>query len=204
MLIGLLIYSCNNEKKEEPVIEKKEVGIDSTLVTDSSWGLITAKTDFEGLKEIFGASNVIDERICGPECVDSIDVTIIYKETNKELIIHWKENKYHQLIGMIESYAAAPYHTKEHLKIGSTMRDLLKENGQPINFMGFSWDYGGGISNYNNGKLDGSNIRFRLDLKGESIDNSLLGDVELSTEMPNAKKNLDNMVVYQLYLFLNE
>lgn len=32
------------------------------------------------LQAIYGVANVKDERICGPECADSIDVTRIYPE----------------------------------------------------------------------------------------------------------------------------
>ena len=166
--IGLVLYSCANDKKDETRKQKTEDLIDSTLVTDTSWGVITISTDFDGLKKVFGEASVVDERICGPECVDSIDVTKVYKKTNKEFVIHWEENAYHKKITMIETYAtASPFHTPEGLKIGSSMQDIVNINGKPINFMGFGWDYGGGISNYNQGKLDSSNVHFRLDLTGE-------------------------------------
>lgn len=204
---SIIFFSCANDKKEEKeTTEVKNVKpIDSTLVTDSTWGAITRNTNFEGLKEIFGADNVVDERICGPECVDSIDVTKVYKETNKELIIHWSEGNYHNKISMIESFGeGAPYHTSDGLKSGSTMRQLLMENGKPITFLGFGWDYGGNIISYNKGNLDSSNVRFRLDITGKVEDNAMYGDTELSTVMPDVKEYLDQIVVYHLSLFLNE
>lgn len=203
--IAIVICSCANDKKEEKIFEKAETAIDSTLVTDSSWGAINKKTDIEELKMIFGEANVVDERICGPECVDSIDVTKVYRETNKQLIIHWADDRYHKTIYMIESSAeAAPYHTSTGLKIGSTMQELLNENGQPITFLGFGWDYGGNITSFNKGNLERSNIKFRLDLPGEVEDQAMFGDTELSTVMPDVKEYLDQIIIYQLYLVLNE
>lgn len=202
---SVVILSCANDKKEKKVIDKPTTNIDAILVTDSSWGAITSKTDIEGLKEIFGEANVVNERICGPECVDSIDVTKVYKDSNKELVIHWADDRYHKAIYMIESSGeAAPYHTSTGLKIGSKMRELLTENGKPITFLGFGWDYGGNITSFNKGKFDSSNIKFRLDLPGEVEDQAMFGDTELSTVMPDVEEYLDQIVIYKLFLVLNE
>lgn len=198
-----VLASCNNDKKEKeapagPVAVKPVV--DTTLVTDSSWGLITATTDFAGLQTIYGTANVKDQRICGPECIDSLDVTIIYPESSKEIIVHWKDSAYHKLPGMLQSYQqGSPYHTASGLKQGSTMKDLLNQNGQKISFAGFGWDYGGYIHSYNKGKLDALKVSFRLDLS-ENVDDGLFGDVELDTDMPHVKKALDKIVVYEISL----
>ncbi len=204
-IIALALWSCKNAKKEKtettPPLEVKTI-IDSTLVTDSAWGAITTKTDFAGLQTIFGAANVKDERICGPECIDSLDVTIIYPETSKEIIVHWKDSLYHKKIVYIEtSGEEGPYRTPTGLKIGTTLRELLKLNGQKITFSGFGWDYGGYIQSYNNGTLEKSGVHFRLDLFSHSDDNSLLGDMELNTDMATVQKKLDSIRVYHLSLF---
>ncbi|MEQ1677519.1 MAG: hypothetical protein ABL876_12500 [Chitinophagaceae bacterium] len=208
VIIALALWSCKNAKKEKtettPLLEVKTI-IDSTLVTDSAWGAITTKTDFAGLQSIFGAANVKDERICGPECIDSLDVTIIYPETNKEIIVHWKDSLYHKKIVYIEtSGEEGPYRTPTGLKIGTTLRELLKLNGQKITFYGFGWDYGGYIQSYNSGTLEKSAVHFRLDLFSKSDDMSLLGDMELNTDMPAVQKKLDSIQVYHLSLFFSK
>lgn len=202
LLFSAVVYSCTNDKKEKadstpPVAEKK---IDSTLISDSAWGLVTAATDFDGLKSIYGAANVKNERICGPECIDSIDVTKIYAETPREIIVYWKDSAYHKSIGMMESDGeGSPYHTATGLKTGSSLRDILSLNGKKITFSGFGWDYGGYIQSYNNGALEKSSIHFRLDLM-EDDGTELLGDTELNTDMPAVQKKLDKIKVYQLSL----
>lgn len=203
---GLVLLSCVNDKKKEGTAEIVPIYIpvDSTLVTDSSWGLITAQTDMAGLKKLYGDTNVKDERICGPECIDSVDVTVIYTGTVKEILVYWKDSAYHKTIGMLQAGGeGAPYHTGPGLKIGSTMQDLLQQNGQKINFSGFGWDYGGYIISYNKGALENSRIGFRLDLV-EGDTNELLGDTELNTDMPAVKKVLDKIQVYQLSLSFNK
>jgi len=132
LIIATIIYSCaGKDKKTISITEKPEVKIDSTLLTDSSWGLINKSTDFAGLLAMYGVANVKNERICGPECADSIDITKIYPEKSNEFIVYWKDSLYHKAIAFIETYLPdGPYHTANGLKIGSTLENLLKtKNG---------------------------------------------------------------------------
>ena len=201
LIIAAVIYSCGSkDKKATPVAEKTEVKIDSSLLTDSSWGLITKSTDFAGLQAIYGASNVKDERICGPECADSIDVTKIYPEKNNEFIVYWRDSLYHKSISFIETYLPdGPYHTDKGLKIGSTFEELLKINGKQIIFSGFDWDYGGSIQDYGMGTLQNSPLGFRLAMD-EGGGTELSGDSEFNTEMPEVKKNLTKIKISVLTL----
>jgi hypothetical protein len=206
LCIAAFTISCANDKKEKPSEVKTTVvpSIDSTLITDSSWGAITPRTDFAGLQHIFGTANIKDERICGPECADTIDVTKIYPGTNKEIIVHWSDKFYHKIILSLESSEEGnPYHTFNGIRMGSTLQDLLKLNGKKITFWGFDWDYGGYIQSYNNGALEKSTIGYRMEL-AENADNSLSGDAEFDTDMPAAKKMLDKITIYLLSLTLNK
>ncbi len=172
-----------------------DVEYDPSLITDSSWGAITKQTDYAERLKIFGASNVKDERICGPECIDSIDVTILYPDTKNEAIIYWKDSAYHKTNAMIRCYSGgASYQTSTGIKIGSAITDLLKLNGQKITFYGFGWDYGGGIISFNKGALEKSPVHFELDAISE-VDTNLMGDTELYTDMPLVKKYLDKIKV---------
>ena len=202
IIIITTTWSCSNDKKQPAIESEKiiQVAIDSTLVTDSSWGPVTKNADIDFLLTTYGSANVKDERVCGPECADSIDVTRINPDTKNEFIVYWKDSLYHRAISFIETRVEnSPYHTAAGLKTGSTLQDLLKENGKSISFSGFGWDYGGYIQSFQNGKLDKTSIMFRLDV-AETNDNSLLGDTELSTEMPAVKKALDKITVWTISL----
>jgi hypothetical protein len=202
------ISSCNNDKKETPVTDKPAtpaIVIDSTLITDSSWGLVTAKTDFAGLQSIFGATNVKDERVCGPECADSINVTILFEETPKKATVYWSDDSnYHKKIGYIEAWEVeSPYHTAAGIKLGSSLNQIVKLNGKKITFSGFDWDYGGLIQSYNGGALEKSSIHYSLGLFVEGF-NDLSGDMELNTDMPGVKKALEQIKVTTLSLTLSK
>ncbi|MCX6315947.1 MAG: hypothetical protein NTW29_01545 [Bacteroidetes bacterium] len=203
--IIFILYACKNKSGDGKPTGKPEAITDSTLVTDSTWGPITATDDITALQKHFGAENVKDERVCGPECVDSIDITFIYPETSRQIRIHWQDSAYHKKIGFIEAWdSASPYHTAAGIRCGSTLKELLSLNGSKITFTGFGWDYGGFIQGYGNGKLEKSNIGFRLD-SGEwdskwSDADSLMGDVTLDTDVPAVKRSLDRIKVYYLSL----
>ncbi|MEP6700397.1 MAG: hypothetical protein ABJA85_03750, partial [Bacteroidota bacterium] len=200
-IIATIIYSCaGKDKKTTSFTENPEIKIDSTLLTDSSWGLIKQSTDFAGLQAMYGGANVKDERICGPECADSIDVTKIYPAKSNEFTVYWKDSLYHKAIAFIESYFPdGPYHTANGLKIGSSLEDLLKINGKQIIFSGFDWDYGGSIQDYGMGTLQNSPLGFRLSMD-EGGGTELSGDSEFNTEMPEVKKNLTKIKISSLSL----
>lgn len=205
--VATFLLSCNNEKKDSPASETtnevaKPAALvkDNFLVTDSSWGIISEKTGKEELVAAFGAENVKDETICGPECIDSIRITKVFPETQKELIIHWKDGLYHKGIRLIESdHSESPYYTSYGIKRKTSLKEMLAINGKKINFMGFGWDYGGYIQSYNGGKLANSKIRYRLECANNE-NKSLFGDYELDTDMPDAEAELDNIFVSQVAL----
>lgn len=198
IIVVVTILSCKSKDKNADT--KGLLNGDSTLVTDTSWGYIHKSLNYSDLKVIFGEENIKDERICGAECIDSIDVTKIYPDKGNEIIIYWQDSAYHKKIGNIESFQdKSPYHTSSAIKIGSTLQDILQLNGQKITFSGFGWDYGGYIHSYNNGKLEKSPIKYRLDLTGGDY-HTLYGDTELDTDMPEVKKMLDKIAVYNISL----
>ncbi|HWR33801.1 MAG TPA: hypothetical protein VN451_09750 [Chitinophagaceae bacterium] len=204
----LLIISCK-QKNTDPggkiTLSEIRSPADSLLLSDSTWGGITALTDFDELKQLYSESNIKDERICGPECVDSFDVTRIYPGSNREFIVYWQDSLYHKQIGFIRCLSAdAPYYTEAGVKIGTTLNELLRINGKPIAFFGFGWDYGGGIISLNHGVLEKTNVRFNLALAEQNDDNSVYGDTELNSDMPAVKKLLDKIYVSELFLPFNK
>ena len=200
ILATVLFWGCANDKKPSPVTENPLPVLDSSLITDSSWGFITKNTRFADLQKIAGGDNVKDERICGAECLDSIDVTRVYPGTANEIIVYWKDSLYHQSIAFIETYnPGSSYHTTSGLHIGSSLNDLLKINGQKISFYGFDWDYGGNIQSYHGGTLDKSPVNFSLDL-AENANHELLGDSDFDTKMPAVKKWLDKITISRISL----
>lgn len=206
LLVSLVafIIGCTNEKKDNrEIVKVKEPTIDSMLITDSSWGLITAATDFERLVAYYGKEKIEDRRVCDLECQDSINVTILLPNTRNESTIYWKDGAYHKTIDRIECYwDSSAWHTSNGVKIGSGLSDLVRLNGKKINFYGFGWDYGGTITSYNDGALEHSRIFYMLSL-GEYSADKLLGEIGLDSDMPEVKKHADKITIRSISLVMN-
>lgn len=209
-LLAFFFAACHeNEKAAEEEPSKPAVVapvIDSLLITDSSWGFIRANMNFSDLKILYGGGNLKDERICGPECVDSVDVTKLYPGTINESVIYWKENAWHKTIAMIMCFQdSALYHTDKGLKMKSGLSELLRLNGQKISFSGFGWDYGGTISSYNKGQLEKSALHYELDISINPVEEelNLFGDTALDTDMLLVKQLLPSIFIRKFTLVLN-
>jgi len=210
LLAVIFLISCNskNEAKKTDVSnvdsaakETHYYKIDLIQITDSTWGSITRNTNFEDLQMIYGEQNVRDERICGPECIDSLDVTQVYPGSRKAFTVYWKEKQYHKKIELIECYTEeAPYRTASDIGIGTSLQYLLELNGQKITFYGFGWDYGGSIGSFNGGKLEKSNLHYTLDMMYDTAINSIMGDAEFNTDMPEVKKHIGKIFVNKIVL----
>lgn len=79
----------------------------------------------------------------------------------------------------------APYHTKENLKVGTSLENLVKMNNKPINFYGFGWDNAGVIASFNNGYLDSYSNKTFITI-GEPDDLTNLDDF-LTDEIKSTK-----------------
>jgi hypothetical protein len=204
VFISLFILSCANDKKEKKEKEDIPVSqIDSLLVTDSTWGLISESSTMESLQAAYGKEKLEDRRVCDMECQDSINITVLYPGTNNEATIYWQENAYHQRIARVECYwDSSGWHTDKGIRMNSTLSELLNINGKTINFYGFGWDYGGTITSFNEGTLERSPVFFTL-RSADYDDNSMVGDVEINTDMPSVKKYLDKIFVQSIGLGLN-
>jgi hypothetical protein len=199
LLLLIIIAACNNDKKSSPVSDPAQGKIDSTLVTDSTWGPIGRNADLATLEGLYGKNNIKDEWICGAECMDTILVTKIFPDQTQEITVYWDDGAFHKKIVMLEVFRDGnSYHTIHGLKNGSTLNDILKVNGKKINFSGFGWDYGGFIQSFNDGALEKSPINFRLEYQGSNY--GLDGDIELNTDMPDVKRALDSIRNYYLSL----
>lgn len=192
ILIFALALLCRNAQAQKS---------NSKLITETSWSGITKSTNYSGLIKIFGTSNIKDERICGAECVDSVDVTMVFPGSAKEIIVYWADSLYHKRIGfLVSDNEKSPYQTVKGVRIGSTLSQLLKLNGKKISFGGFGWDYGGGIMSFNKGSLDKSKFVYLLDYTGQEPEDALEGERSLDTNMPVVKKHLSQIKVVQITL----
>lgn len=171
------------------------------LVNNKQFGVITPTMNYDDLVRLFCQENLMDETQSGPEGEGLLPCTVAFKETNLEMLIYWAENGLHKKISRISCVQPeSPYHTKDGLKMGSTLKDLVRANNAVISFGGFGWDYGGEITSYNKGRLLASKVNFTLEWDGRE-DTILLGEQALKSNMPKVVKRAEKIYIAKMELF---
>lgn len=209
--VGISLFACNNNGKKETT--SKDSTATSTpsktgdiidaryLVTAQSFGLVPLDATYETLIRTFGKERVTDEKMYrAPDSDETVIKTVINKDKIDEIVIQWDDDYFHKKILNIEAYKDNhPYKTAEGVRFGTTLAELAKINGAKISFSGFGWDFGGLITDFHGGKLTykegSSHIGYSLEVNLTQDYNEILGDQTIDTDMPMAKKYLENIRV---------
>ncbi len=216
-LSSLIFASCNNDSKNEPNIIKDSAAVTNNvktdekpdsryLVTKQSFGLVPADATYETLIKVYGKEMVMDEKMnSAPESEDMIVKTTINKNKVDEMVIQWDDNFFHKKIISIEaSKENHPYKTAEGIRYGTTLAELVKINGAKISFTGFGWGFGGMLNDFHGGSLtnkdEESQLIFDLGLNITQNYDEIMGDQIIDTEMPKAKKFLENIIIRAIKL----
>lgn len=83
------------------------------------------------------------------------------------------------------------WHTAEGIRIGTMLEKLVELNGRPIEFTGFGWDYGGGVTSFSKGALEkfskGLNLTLIHPDEGFPNYEKYLGDQVFTSNMKDLK-----------------
>jgi hypothetical protein len=176
------------------------------MVTEQSFGLVPLDATYETILRTFGKEKVTDEKMYrAPDSDETVIKTVINKDKIDEIIIQWDDSLFHKKIISIEAYRENhPYKTSNGVHYGTTLAELVTINGAKISFTGFGWDFGGLLTNFHGGKLtykEGKpNITYDVDIRLTQQYDEIMGDQTIDTEMPKAKKFLENIIVTKLNL----
>jgi hypothetical protein len=141
---------------------------DVWLVTKDKVGKISANMTEADLVATFGKNNItIEKEIYANGDVPPFEGLTIFKGKPDELEIAWAEGKKGKKIGIIFiRNKGGQWHTKDGIKVGTTLADLNRINGKSFDFSGLGWDYGGYINDWKKGKLDNMGVSLRLNADG--------------------------------------
>jgi hypothetical protein len=105
------------------------------------------------LTEYFGAANVVDMTVDGPEGTTNSATVIFPNDTAKRVEVLWVDEAARQRPANIEIKGASAWQTVQGLKIGSSIEDVEKANGHAFKLTGFGWDYGGNVVDWMGGSF---------------------------------------------------
>jgi len=154
---------------------------DFRIVPGVRAGVVTRESTHESLTRLLGEEEVIREDLHVGES-EWVQGTIIYPNTNNELLIYWQNSDFKTIRQIIISKPGGEWQTMEGIHIGQSIEDVTKLNGAPFNLTGFQWDYAGKTLNWQGGTLS-SNLTLTFDYSGDiSIYPFLIGDKVISSD----------------------
>lgn len=205
--LSLLASGCGSEKNALPAdttrqtADKKETpaGADSLLLED-----LFAYANEAALIARFGKENVTRDTIWGGEG-EFVMGTHLFHGTGKEVELSWNDPEHFEKLlsarirmkySEKDPVPANAWRSKTGMQLGTTLKQLETMNGGPFLFFGFDWDYGGTLSNWKKGKMEGAHVHPVLGYPAmwdghNELDkeyNSLIGDAEFSSDLPAAQR----------------
>jgi hypothetical protein len=218
-----LFAACQSKNEQPATTTSTTVVDDDTLATDVSLkqpqrspdhfviipgeqaGVVRANTSEAKLIELLGTENVTKaDTVWGTEG-DFYIGTTLFKGTPDEAQILWKDAARTQPESVMiraetaELNEAKPalkpsqWTTENGLRIGSTLREVEQLNGKAFTVYGFGWDYGGNVSNWQDGKLQTGKGKSYLSVgfntsaltpAQEKIYEKVMGDSEFASSNP--------------------
>jgi hypothetical protein len=166
-----------------------EPGAAEVNLTLGCGGPFTREATPATLAAVFGRENVIPETISGPEGAP-LNVTAIYPNdpARRIEVIFRNEEERTDLSAVMVSSAESQWTGPGGVKIGDGIEAVQAANGAAFNVMGFQWDYGGYVADWQGGKLGESNgcaSTVRLSPVAETLPSEIVGDgVQPSSDLP--------------------
>lgn len=129
--------------------------------------------------------------IAGPEG-ESVIASVLFPDTEHELIFFWKDSKNMREIESIECRSKAspanPWHSRRGLKMGLPLTEVVRLNAHDFTLSGIGWDYGGYVLNWQGGELDHTGLIVQFGTGAEQLltlsrqqTEAIMGDREVSS-----------------------
>ncbi len=203
----MLTYFIGCTQKQAQTENKDSAKI--AIISNDSVATDTPKTEvlyledilqcvsLQGLEKKFGRENIKKDAII--ETGDGqFNATKLYPDTDKEVEVYWKDGKEFKEIQdvMVKAKVAdngglslkSPWVSREGLKLGMRLSEIVALNGKTFTMTGIGWDLGGNVMSWEGGKLDKKNVSVRFndysDNQGgltEKEYNSITGEREFDT-----------------------
>jgi len=153
---GPLKSASNQSLNHKLSSEQTDSDENSLIVPGSSVGKITANTTLADLRDWYGKANVQAGQVPTNEGGTLPGAILFPHDPHKTIKVYWKMLK-GQTPTVQSVLIEAPntsWHTEEGIRVGTSLQQLEKLNGQAFTLSGFDWDYGGMVLSWGDrGKL---------------------------------------------------
>ena len=196
LLLTLCLCSCDPASNPDPAVETTPPAAPTpefdaatrSFVPGERFGAIVAGATLDDLKAIYGA-DLQEGTIYGPEGM-TLEGMILFPGQDDEVEIITGEDA-DGMTFRIQDAGGAWHDARTGLRVGSSLLQLQRIAGEPFDFSGFGWDYGGAVHPIDERPwLDNLGIELRepFYLAPEDME-FMLGDITVST----ADERLDDL-----------
>jgi len=209
ILIVFLFFAtaCNNTATEKGKDDKQTKTSEEWLcIPKQQVGKITATSTEADLKKLYGEKNVVRDSISVGEG-EYITGTTIFPKSPNALAIAWKKGReFEEIARIIVKEKSTKWATDKGITVGSSLQEVVKQNGRDFSFMGFEWDYYGTVASWEDGVFEkkGFGVRFNYEADISKMNmeevGKVLGNHEVSTNEPILKQ-LDVQVEQMFFFF---
>jgi hypothetical protein len=148
------------------------------IVAGERMGSITKESTLESLREEFGADEVQETLIYVGEGIEMSGLTIFPNDEKKRVELVWTEEEPKRVQMIRIQGDKSDWATAEGVTLGNSLVEIHEINGATFDLQGLDWDFGGFVTHWNGGKLDGLNLKFgssSVELSEEDMQ-AVLGD----------------------------
>lgn len=182
----ILLSGCANDRQNSAG-QNAAAQKDFLVIPGERVGLITANTTEAALEDLYGAKDLKIQSIPIAEG-DTQEGVLLYPGTHNEAEILWESAASEGTPAFVRiGKDSTEWHTPEGITIGTTLEKLEDLNGKPFTFYGFEWDYGGLITDWNDGNLSSNLIIALVPQNFDKLSDDLLGEVQLSSDDPRVR-----------------
>ena len=115
------------------------------VMPGKTFGPIRETTSRTELTRLFGATHVEDGELSFPEAACTFG-TIVYLDTKNAIEIGWKDQA-RTRVAFVRTRAGSvgQWATPRGVRVGTTLRQLVRLAGRPVRFLGFGGPYSGSV-----------------------------------------------------------
>lgn len=200
LLVVFLSSGCTSREGTQETAATTRPTNDFIIVPGQRVGPLAAAAARENdLIQTFGAENIKKQPIYIGEGFE-MPGYLIFPDAPGELEVVYDTTVAMDKPAFIRvARADTQWKTDQGISLGTTLAELQAINGKPFLFYGFGWDYGGSVTNWNEGAIS-SDLMITLDAGEGEFPETLLGDQEISSDNPLLKDLPIRVVILEVRL----
>lgn len=165
------------------VVDTEKPYAEYSFVSGKRFGLIPAGATIEDVEKLYGA-DLTAGTVYGAEGME-LPGHYLFKGTDAEVIIFSEGGD--SLLLELRNPGGPWYDAETLIRVGTSLKQLERLNGNPFIFYGFGWDFGGNIYDWQGGDLEAYALELTYDHYGlgeEEIDD-FIGDQPVRSDAEN-------------------